>query len=333
MLFELENFNNLIEFTFEIDSWICKKIIYKNKKLDSEILFTHPKHNSLSFKYFGNIWNRLGHCQVVTIDRYPTIVWQRMGLYNVYTSLIYPQIFKGQVINWDVWNFHDCPTQYVGLHKNYLHFYRPDKSVLFQLFPKPKFIDSTEQLIPPELISHFLRGRMIHPDHNNWIMKYYQGRNTFEASLGVIDVNKIQFSIGRVECLSLYEKKEVYTVKGDYKVPVDLIEYKGFEKSLGHWYGDYYIIGYRNLKILAPWNINRVRYYNSHVRDIIKTILLCIKRKRTNRYVPMVIWKDIIIPNVLFNQKPDHTYKKPKSCWVMVLFIILCLLYINLLTI
>ena len=76
---------------------------------------------------------------------------------------------------------------------------------------------------------------------------------------------------------------------------------KSFRNFKCQKHGDYYMCGDGPQHILVQWDIKYVKYMSKNVRLYIKYILLCVQHKQMYIWIPKILWTTFILPSVIYH--------------------------------
>ena len=273
------------------------------------------------FDYHELMFDRLGQCQVFWLAGTPFIIWQNSThclLYYMTPGYAQRASPKGGISSW----CRHCyrKTKYIYHDENGIYLSDGYVSYKIQINDICPMDNLFEKFNLVELQPWIQDGWYVHLDNPNLISKFHLAhrsvvaqtihlkQTTFNPDQTTIDFCPCQgvtTSNRHIFALSLYlDSGSVKTLNGHYTVPkhvISLTQIQALNSGLGIgcWYGAYYIYGMRHGRVLVPWSERHVKALSQNERDIVLTILLCVRQLQLQKWISMMLWKKIILPWVL----------------------------------
>ena len=267
MLFELKDYDSLIEYSFKCSNFN----VYKcwTKTVGGIRSFLSLQRDGK--KYFPTFDSRWHSCIHFEINGCHMLIWQVLPRNDEPTCcFLYKEgIVKGlKTLCWNVVKINETIDNY------YTKMYRVTDGII---------LESSEGYVKINMqfskISYVLNNMSYSSVISNIVSKVWYSR------IRNLPSTFISLAKSRVELSSII-------------LPIHLASLK---KASCYQYGEYYIYGNGPKHILANWNIKHVQHMSKNVRLYIKYILLCIQHKRLYKKVAKVLWLKYILPIVVFH--------------------------------
>ena len=279
MLFELTKFHQLIEFSFEWKGFTITKYIRNIGRLYSQIEIQHQSKTKKFTLPYDWMWNQMGQTLVIWKNKIPLILYQNVN---------YRCIIKYTKTGWK--NYYYTLADWIKKVCLLLNIENQKEAKLQDLYNLSHVISR----------AHFSVSALIDINQPKFISTLMANSDLCPVRTFIFDKNWIH--LPHIYGSSLYsDDGTLKTLHGNYQLPMSALPCNFKSIPLGQWLGKYYVIGTFKLKLLVPWNLEYVKYMSECKRNIISTILFCIKRKDLYKYIGPAIWKTLIIPKVVFD--------------------------------
>lgn len=276
MLFELTDFDNLLEYKFKH----CQLTIYKlwtrsysnSNHIIPLYLVCHP-NDGYSFKLDNHF--AFTSCQYFMMNSCPMIIFQSLpiGITRGMAFLLVPQFstFTGEL----TWTRVGLPDPWTY----YKYLYMLDGKIILK--------DATMGHV--EIAINFSD---ITYKYNNVIY------NTTCPSVASKICSNVKLEIDQEPIILNTEPIDVYRAD----IPPDIYS----DNAYCYKHGEYYIYGDRSRHILVKWDTKYVKHMKPEIRLCLCCIFLCIKRKKLYTKVAKVLWLKYILPIIVFHIPKSH---------------------------
>ena len=285
MLFELSEFYELKEFSFEWKGFTITKNIQKYNDLCSviEIIGNNEAYRFTLQKDWP--WSQIGQTR---------IIWKKERPYILHRNTEHHCVIKYKK---DVWKDRYYTVSRYAEKLCKLLCLEPQINLhLDSLYPLLKSINKSCYAI--RIVIDLYQPNLISTFSTKSLTEVIATTSTHTISTFRFDKNWIH--LDHIYGSSLYLDGNVLkTIEGNYELP----HCKKENVSFGQWLGEYYIVGHYLAKLFVPWKLDYVKYMSTHKRNIIMIILLCVKDKSLYKLVGPMIWKNIILPRIVFELK------------------------------
>ena len=277
MLFELTNFQELIKFSFEWNDYTITKYIKRSEDFYTEIEIHHQTDDRLDqniiLPFKSRLWNHPTTTKIIWNNNRPFMLCQNPGNYGILK-------FRKTSWNFRFYSFYNFIKKIWKLHN---------------IQPQIELSDIFRLAIGPNRLGKYCAA-LADYDQPTCFSAIVRDTNSFY--IHTYNFDKEWHHIDHIKGSSLYfEGNHLKTIKGNYQLP-----FSPDPVPLGQWLGDYYVIGADTIKVFVPWKLEYVKYMSFYKMHIIQIILLCIRRRNLYKWIGPGVWKEIIIPRVVFHK-------------------------------